>query len=358
MLNGEYGVDIAPRTSVFYLALAGVHLALLVVFAILHVNIMVIMNILSICIYLIGSMKRFSADYNLFAILLCVEVLCHMFLTAICIGWDSGFYLYVIAVVPAAYYISFSARYIQKRSMHVSVATLSAFLVLISMRVLTRKYAPLYDISHQWESILFMFNALGSCAAIVYSMIMLSSAVNDSFSSLNKKNKKLDKLANTDPLTDLYNRRGMKKRLETAIEDATAEGSEFCLILGDIDDFKRLNDTYGHDCGDYILVRVAQTIRGLIREDDFVCRWGGEEILILLNHCKKERAVEIAENLRLAICSRPFSYDGYEVPASMTLGVQEYVEKSTQEELVKLADFKMYQGKQNGKNCVVSEIIK
>lgn len=279
-----------------------------------------------------------------------------MFLSAICIGWDSGFYMYVVAVVPAAYYISFSARYIQKRPLHVSVATLAAFLVLIAMRVITKHNAPLYQIDPRWDSTLFMFNAFGACTAIVYSMIALSSAVNDSFSTLKNKNKKLDKLANTDPLTELYNRRGMKKRLETAIEDANNEGTDFCLILGDIDDFKHLNDTYGHECGDYILVRVSQTIRGLIREDDYVCRWGGEEILILLNHCKKERAVEIAENLRLAICSRPFIYEGVEVSASMTLGVQEYVEKGSQDELVKLADLKMYQGKQSGKNCVVSEL--
>lgn len=356
ILNGEYGVDIAPPANAFCLGLAGVHFLLLVTFAHLHVNLMIIMNILSIAIYLVGSLKRFSADYNLFAILLCTEVLCHMFLSAICIGWEPGFYLYVIAVVPSAYYISFSARYIQKRQMHVSIATLLALLTFVGMRVITWNYAPLYMITPRADSIFFICNMFGSCAAVVYSMVMLSSAVNDSFSSLKKKNKKLDKLANTDPLTELYNRRGMKKRLETAVEEAKTEGTEFCLILGDIDDFKHLNDTYGHECGDYILVRVAQTIRGLIREDDYVCRWGGEEILILLNNCKKERAVEIAETLRVAICARPFNYENTDVPASMTLGVQEYIPDIPEEDLVKLADMKMYQGKQSGKNCVVGDI--
>ena len=356
ILNGEYGVDIAPPVNTLCLGLAGTHFVLLIVFALLHVNLMVIMNVISILIYLVGSMKRFSADYNLFVILLCCEVLSHMFLSAVCIGWEAGFYLYVIAVVPSAYYISFNARYIQKRKMHVIIAMFFALLTFVSMRVLTWNNTPLYEIPQRVVSLFFMFNMFGSCAAIVYSMVMLSSAVNDSFSSLKKRNKKLDKLANTDPLTELFNRRGMKMRLESAIEEARAEGNEFCLILGDIDDFKRLNDTYGHECGDYILVRVAQTIRSLVREDDFICRWGGEEILVLLNNCKKERALEIAETLRIAICARPFNYENTDVSASMTLGVQEYIPEASEEELVRLADMKMYQGKNSGKNCVVGEL--
>ena len=93
----------------------------------------------------------------------------------------------------------------------------------------------------------------------------------------------LEKYANYDTLTHLLNRRSMDNYMQEAYRQATTGKSSFCLLMADIDDFKKVNDTYGHDCGDEVLKYVAQTISTGVKKNDSVFRWGGEEICILLN---------------------------------------------------------------------------
>ncbi len=104
----------------------------------------------------------------------------------------------------------------------------------------------------------------------------------------------LEKHANYDTLTHLLNRRSLGSHLQAAHALADAGKTTFCLLLLDIDDFKQVNDTYGYDCGDEVLKQIARVISTSVKKDDLVFRWGGEEILVLLN-VDEERAVEVAE---------------------------------------------------------------
>lgn len=166
-------------------------------------------------------------------------------------------------------------------------------------------------------------------------------------------NKKLERSARTDPLTGLGNRREMEERLDAEIGRALRTGSPFSIIMADIDNFKTFNDTYGHDCGDYILVKLAQLFKQSLRRQDSISRWGGEEFLILLPDTRKEGALVVAEKLRNRVGETPFLFAGKEHNVTLTFGVSTFDETShTVYEYIKRADQALLVGKASGKNCV------
>ena len=166
----------------------------------------------------------------------------------------------------------------------------------------------------------------------------------------------LEKYVNYDTLTHLLNRRSMDNYLQNAHKQATTGQSMFCLLMMDIDDFKKVNDTYGHDCGDEVLKCVAHTVSTGVQKNDNVFRWGGEEILVLLK-TDMDKAVAVAERIRLDIAKDPIKYrDSVNVPVTVTIGVAPYKTGMSIQQMMDDADAKLYYGKKHGKNQVVSEI--
>ena len=164
----------------------------------------------------------------------------------------------------------------------------------------------------------------------------------------------LEKYANYDTLTKLLNRKSLDNYIQNAYRQAATGKSRFCVMMVDIDDFKKVNDTYGHDCGDEVLKYVAQTISTGVRKNDNVFRWGGEEIFVLLN-ADEERAVAVAERIRQDIANDSVNYrNEAEVSVTVTIGVSPYVSGATIQSMMDDADAKLYFGKRNGKNQVVS----
>ena len=164
----------------------------------------------------------------------------------------------------------------------------------------------------------------------------------------------LEKYVNYDTLTHLLNRRSMDNYLQAAYRQANTGKATFCLMMMDIDDFKKVNDTYGHDCGDEVLRSVANTVSCGVKKNDNVFRWGGEEILILLN-TDEEKAVAAAERIRKDIAKDPINYRGnIEVSVTVTIGVSAYKNGSSIQDLMDDADAKLYYGKRHGKNQVVN----
>lgn len=159
-------------------------------------------------------------------------------------------------------------------------------------------------------------------------------------------------LARQDTLTGLANRRGFTEALEREQARAARSGKRFSVLLGDLDSFKSINDSYGHDVGDQVLTQVAARLDGRIREQDFCARWGGEEFIILLAETDIEGARVLAEQLRMHIAAKPVEYESAEIPLTMTFGVANY-NGTDLEELVSRADAALLHGKSHGKNCVV-----
>ena len=163
----------------------------------------------------------------------------------------------------------------------------------------------------------------------------------------------LEKHINYDTLTHLLNRRTMNIYLNEALEDAHKNHSTFCLMMIDIDDFKHVNDTYGHECGDEVLQYVAHTISTGVKKDDYVFRWGGEEILVLLK-TDIEKAKAAADRIRNDIAKDPIIYkNNISVYVTVTIGISSYTSSTSINQMMEDADQKLYQGKQKGKNQVV-----
>ena len=163
-------------------------------------------------------------------------------------------------------------------------------------------------------------------------------------------------LASFDPLTGAYNRREGFKLVKQLLQRAYIEDKNLCLVVLDIDHFKKFNDTYGHDAGDTVLKEVVKAIRNSIRNDDVVIRWGGEEFLVVLNGVPTEKVKDVAERIRKNIESKKVQLpNGEEVRVTASIGVACTQAEGTYsfDELFLIADKRLYKAKQTGRNKVV-----
>ncbi|MBR5555168.1 GGDEF domain-containing protein [bacterium] len=162
-------------------------------------------------------------------------------------------------------------------------------------------------------------------------------------------------LSVTDPLTGLYNRRHFDNMIEREFLRAQRYSNDLSIALIDVDFFKKVNDTHGHLCGDYVLKEVAYLTLQTFRKTDMVFRYGGEEILVILTETPLEKAVIPLERLRKSIENYPFNYDGKDIKITVSIGVESLCEETHNfEELIDHADKALYKAKDNGRNQVVT----
>jgi len=166
--------------------------------------------------------------------------------------------------------------------------------------------------------------------------------------------KQLEVSSRTDPLTSLLNRRGLEQEMVFEKNRMDRSGNPFSLVLCDIDYFKTINDTYGHDAGDYILTEFAQVIESHSRKQDIVCRWGGEEFLLLLPETDLQGASALAEKIRAQIEKFTFTYQGQAITFTLSLGVACMSKDQTIDDCIKSADRRLYLAKSQGRNRVVT----
>ncbi|MFP4066013.1 MAG: diguanylate cyclase [Spirochaetaceae bacterium] len=162
-------------------------------------------------------------------------------------------------------------------------------------------------------------------------------------------NRELMERANTDQLTGLANRYHLTAIAEYEQERSERSHSPYSLILGDIDRFKKLNDTYGHECGDAVLQEVARRLSNTVRAQDRVARWGGEEFLIFLPDTETAGARVLARRLGESIFRAPVAYGDRKLTVTMTFGVSSCVSGDL-DACVERADIALYEGKQRGRN--------
>lgn len=162
------------------------------------------------------------------------------------------------------------------------------------------------------------------------------------------------KLATTDGLTELYNHRYFQEQIRMQVEQAKRYNNNFSLIIIDIDFFKKFNDTFGHQSGDAVLRQVAQTLKKNVRATDIVCRYGGEEMSIILPNTIKEEAYTTAEKICSRVAGRKFKLVGdKETNVTISLGVSTYpFDGDTAQKIIEAADKKLYEAKNNGRNQV------
>ncbi len=172
----------------------------------------------------------------------------------------------------------------------------------------------------------------------------------------NKADQRLQFLATYDELTGLWNRRFFLENAEKELARAKRYGQPFTLLLLDIDHFKKINDSLGHEAGDLALNHFALTMKKSLREVDMTGRLGGEEFCVLLPFTELDDGVIVAENLRKKIENTPARYNNNDLPLTVSIGVTAYCPGSNSiDELLKIADECMYAAKARGRNCVIND---
>jgi len=165
----------------------------------------------------------------------------------------------------------------------------------------------------------------------------------------------LESAAYRDELTQIYNKRYLLEALEAEFKRAKALQNDFSLLFFDIDHFKPVNDTYGHDAGDFILKEFAQAIRSKhVRPKDVFARYGGEEFIMILTNTNAKEATKIAEQIRITIETFPFLYEDKRISITTSIGVAELtVGMQSAQTLLKIADKALYAAKNAGRNRVM-----
>ncbi|KDR95961.1 PAS domain S-box-containing protein/diguanylate cyclase (GGDEF) domain-containing protein [Peptoclostridium litorale DSM 5388] len=167
-----------------------------------------------------------------------------------------------------------------------------------------------------------------------------------------KAKEMLEKLSVTDRLTGIYNRLKFDRDLEFEISFARENGYEFSLIMIDIDHFKRVNDTYGHDVGDIVLQQLVEVVKMQIRDTDIFARWGGEEFIVMARMSGVSKAHSLAERIRESVQNSEFKIVGH---ITCSIGVSSYMDGDTEKSIAKRADEALYAAKEGGRNRVVDQ---
>lgn len=223
------------------------------------------------------------------------------------------------------------------------------FLIMIPQIVIMLYYGERHHIG------LLMVILIAIPATLILSKAIHESRLSiiEAHDELEDSVKKLYELSIIDNLTNAYNRRYFFEASENLIAIATREQSKASLIMLDIDHFKRINDTHGHQAGDLVLVNIAKLIKGTLRDSDIFARIGGEEFSIFLNNTSLEGARVVAEKIRSVVENEVFDYDSTPLQVTVSIGISELDKhNTTADELYKESDKKLYIAKEGGRNRV------
>ncbi len=213
-----------------------------------------------------------------------------------------------------------------------------------------------YRILEQIEAWLIMLSMV-TIVYLTFAVIhMIDMKLLFELNASNKYTKELllatEKLAITDNLTGICNRRKIEEHLKLQLEKFEKNKIPFGLLMVDIDHFKRFNDQYGHDFGDQVIIGVSHYIKDNIKEHGSVGRWGGEEFLIILNDVDHVKVQQAADNLRTGIAALIFEWGEIKESATVSIGCSISTDNTSTDQLIKQADLALYQAKANGRNRV------
>ncbi|MCR4716646.1 MAG: GGDEF domain-containing protein [Lachnospiraceae bacterium] len=338
--------------------IAFVHLTFVFVFASFNIMPLLIYNIFVVLFY--GTMIVILNNKNMYTFVFLssfIEIMFHSTMATIVLGFDWGFMLYTVSLVPTAFYMGFTLPKIKRALTVSSTVTVVVWLCYFLGLAYSKNFGHHIEVDNQhYVNIMFYYNSFLAFAFIWIVSMLFSIEVKYMRVTLERENLSLEQDAVIDPLTKLHNRRGMDGILKSAVGLAEKGDQTFSMIMADIDDFKRINDNYGHNQGDVVLQEVAKVILNNVRENDAVCRWGGEEMLVLLP-VDSETASKVAERIRKDVESLAIVSDGNHMKVTLTMGVCEYEEGMNLRGFVEKADQRLYYGKNHGKNKVISDVI-
>lgn len=352
ILNGTRAINNNIKYMLVCLGVAIVHLFFAICFATTHIMPLAFYNIASTVFYIFHALvTNRKKQYMFIYMSALIEVLFHSGMASILLGWEWNFMIYAIVMVPIAFYLAYT---LPNHEGGIASPMLSSVVALICyhlVHVICQNTSAAYEGRYPagMANMFSYFNTMIAFVLMIIFSVLFALEIRYMQRRLEQENHTLGEVARIDPLTHLLNRRSMN----TYMEQVVKLQKPFCLMMADIDDFKKINDTYGHDCGDEVLIAVSDIISHCVREEDYVCRWGGEEILILVR-TDLALAAQIAERIRQQVASKVIAKKGNEVQVTITIGVSEYQDGMSIQSMIEEADQNLYRGKNNGKNQVVA----
>ena len=187
---------------------------------------------------------------------------------------------------------------------------------------------------------------------LLFIILIFSILVNKMNNEINRRNKseeELKEFVNKDDLTSIYNKRKIDSIIKSEILNSETKDQTFSILFFDIDDFKLINDNFGHIVGDEVLKKLCNLISKNIRQTDIFGRWGGEEFIVILSNTTTNKAFILADDLRKLVYENDFCLNK---PISISIGITQYCENDSAEDIIKRADKAMYYVKKRGKNSV------
>ena len=337
--------------AIMYHMTAVIHLLYALIFYVAKCNFFVMINFIFALIYVgLGLSVRKANEYKDIFVTCGVVMSLFIVFHYVFLGPSYGFQYLCFGAIPLIFLLAYVHGGNIKTAKWISVGIFLLFYV-ISVLCSFLHY-PIFEIPLVAKNLLSCLNIFVAFAMCIQFMISFVVRATSETGTLMDQNLGLEETANLDALTGLRNRRSIEAYITRAFNRARGEGKDFTLLMCDIDNFKKVNDTYGHDCGDQVLKNIATIIKGEVRPEDVVFRWGGEEIFLIIN-AGHYVAKGVAERCRSSIEASSVMYNGLEIKVTITIGGASYYQGATRDDLINKADSNLYTGKNSGKNQVV-----
>jgi len=336
--------------AVMDIVLFSCHTLLLIFFICTQIKIMIYVNIFSVSFYgvLFILLKQNTVHTSLATWLTTVEIMAHLIFALLCLGWSCGFQLYCIGLLSILFFSSYGSDKNDAYIFHPVQASIISMLIFFSMEYYTSVNEPVYMVTFFIQKVLYTANAL----FIFFLVIIFSKVYSDLIRSSELK---IRSEAYLDELTKLYNRRKMREIIGNFHEEAVKTGTHYCIAMFDIDNFKKINDSYGHAAGDYVLTTISKILIENCSDTAKVCRWGGEEFLFIEQYKTDNfECIDRIESIRKSIEKYPFIYEKYSFNLTVTAGVSTFSGDATIAKIIAKADENLYLGKNNGKNQIIT----
>ena len=333
--------------QIYYLALV-LHVGFGVVFGFLGLWGLALLNGASIAAYTAVLGLNHGRYWSPALLAVCVEVVLHAVVATVALGWQAGFQYYLFAVAPVVLLNTHWTLGFRLALVGLVILIISALHVYSGG---VAQAAPVFALAPEALGLLHLGNAVAVNITLGFIVYRYGAMAKRAEHTLTAATVEWERKAHLDVLTGIYNRRAMETLLKQEASRSDRHAACFALAIVDIDDFKAINDSHGHDVGDAVIRHVAGTIRGGIRSHDAVGRWGGEEFLVLLTQVEPCVIGSVLETLRARIVSA--SLDHPSVPDySVTIGAATFQPGDRIDAVLKRADDALYRGKRHGKNRV------
>lgn len=301
-------------------------------------------NIFSIVFYIISLPLLKVVHFRFYCVAIYMEILLHMALAEYFIGWQAGFQITLIGLNILSYFVEYLCQILNEKYVPAIILCFCGMFTYIGAFVVSYLNPAPYTLPPQ---VILCLQIVWGLVTFIIMIICLQWFVELTFNS----EKLLSGQVVTDALTGLHNRYYISRHL-SEIENS-GQMDQYWVALIDIDNFKSINDTYGHNYGDYVLKTLADILR-FECEDMEYCRWGGEEFLLLgkVGNGMDEQWAKL-DILRMTVEGYDFNYKGQHLELTITIGMTRFGNEGAALDWINLADKKLYLGKQTGKNKVV-----